>query len=118
MAQKHLIRLVKRRLHRFELVQNIDALLGDPLHRPNPHLAYRDLKRNGWSLIEVSEDRIDMTLYAIESKDVATPPEDLRDKLSKLFKVERFRMQKGAAELQHEEDGDYLTWSRQEMAFR
>lgn len=100
------------------LVKNIGALLSDPLHRPNPHLAYQELSRNGYSLIEVGEEQLDMTLYSIASDDIATAPEKLSKELDRLFRVERFRTRAGSAELEREIDGEYRTWSRQELAFR
>ncbi len=100
------------------LVQNIGALLRDPLHRPNPHLAYQDLSRNGCSVVEVGEEQVDLTLYALDSAVVATPPAELSKQLSKLFAVERFRTRAGSAELEREVDGEYRTWSRKELAFK
>jgi alkaline phosphatase D len=99
------------------LVQNVDALLADPLHRPNPHLAYRKLDRNGYSLVEVSEEAVAMTIHSIATKHVATAPRDLSAGLDELFETERFRTRAGSAELEWESDGEFLTWSREKMAF-
>jgi alkaline phosphatase D len=100
------------------LVQNIGALLADPLHRPNPHLAYQELGRNGYSLIEVNEEQVAMTLYSIATEVVATPPEELSEPLDELFEQVRFRTRAGSAELEREVDGEFLTWSREKMAFQ
>jgi len=100
------------------LVQNVGLLLADQKNRPNPHLAYQELGDNGYSLIEVGADEVRMSVFRIPAKFVATPPSKLKVKLNALFTEDRFRMPNGAAELEQEIDGKYLTWSRQELAFQ
>jgi alkaline phosphatase D len=101
-----------------QLVQLLPALLTDSDRRPNPHLAFQELARNGYSLIEVGADDITMTINTIATKDVATAPEKLKAKLDDLFVSERFRTRSGGAELEREVNGEFLTWSRQEMQFK
>jgi len=100
------------------LVQNVGLLLADQKNRPNPHLAYQSLGDNGFSLVEVGADEVQMSVFRIPAKLVATPPSKLKGKLDDLFTVDRFRMPNGAAELEQEIDGKFLTWSRQELDFQ
>lgn len=100
------------------LAANIDALLADPNTKPNPHLAYRALSDNGYSVVEVGAKEVQMSVYRIATKHVATPPSKLKGKLDDLFDVELFRTRAGTAELEKQIDGEYLTWSREELAFK
>jgi alkaline phosphatase D len=99
------------------LVQNIGALLADDVNRPNPHLAYQELGRHGYSLIEVGREELSMTLYSISSEDVRTAPDRLDGALDDHFQIERFRTRAGSADLEHERDGEFRTWSIEEMDF-
>lgn len=99
------------------LVQNIGALLKDRVNRPNPHLAFQELGRHGYSVIDVHSDELAMTLYSISPDDVRTPPEDLEDALDDRFEVVRMRTRADTAELEQEIEGEFRTWSIEEMAF-
>ncbi|RYZ06459.1 MAG: alkaline phosphatase [Myxococcales bacterium] len=100
------------------LAQNIELFLGNTTLRPNPHLAYQDLARNGYSVLEVGPRDILMTVHSLASKYVATAPKALRQELDDLFETETFRTRKDSAELEREENGEFLTWSRAEMSFQ
>jgi alkaline phosphatase D len=99
------------------LVQLVPSLLKDKQLRPNPHLAFQELESNGYSLIEVGPNDTVMTVQTIASSHVATAPDKLKKKLEDLFDSTRFRTRKGSAELEQEIDGEFLTWSRKDMAF-
>ena len=99
------------------LVQNIDSLLANKVNRPNPHLAFQELRRNGYSIIEVGAEELTMALHTISSADVATPPEEIESELDDLFEITRFRTRAGSADLEREEGDAYLTWSMDEMEF-
>lgn len=100
------------------LAQNIELLLANPLERPNPHLAYLDLARNGYSIVEVGPRDVTMKVFSIATKSVATPPSKLEADLDDLFETELFRTRKDSAELEQQVNGEYLTWSRAEMQFQ
>ncbi len=101
------------------LVALVPQLLRDPDLRPNPHLAFQELQSNGYSVIEVSEDEVMMTLRTIASKHVATAPQRLKGDLDDLFSSTRFRTRAGTAELEQEQpDGEFAIWSRKEVAFQ
>lgn len=99
------------------LVANIDALLADKDAKPNPHLAYQALDDNGYSIVEVGAKDTQLTVYRISTKDVATAPKKLKGELDDHFTVEQFRTRLNSAELEKEVDGEFLTWSRQELDF-
>jgi len=99
------------------LVALVPSLLVDKELRPNPHLAYQQLKDNGYSMVEVGPDEVSMTVRTIASKHVATAPERVKGELDDSFTSTRFRTRGGSANLEREIDGEYLTWSIEEMAF-
>lgn len=99
------------------LVQSIGSLLADKVQRPNPHLAFQELKRNGYSLVDVSPNDVRLTLRTVDPRRVATAPAELDSDLDDLFERERFRVRSGSAQLEREIDGEYLTWSRENMEF-
>jgi alkaline phosphatase D len=100
------------------LVALVPTLLRNTDLRPNPHLAYQNLETNGYSIIEVGANDVLMTVQSIPTKYVALAPERLKHDLDALFTSTRFRTRSGSAELEQEVDGEYLTWSREEMAFK
>jgi alkaline phosphatase D len=100
------------------LVALVPTLLRNTELRPNPHLAYQNLETNGYSLIEVGPNDVLMTVQSIPTKYVATPPNRLKLELDDLFTSTHFRTRDGRAELEQELNGEYLTWSREEMAFK
>jgi alkaline phosphatase D len=100
------------------LVALVPTLLRNTDLRPNPHLAYQNLETNGYSLIEVGANDVLMTVQSIPTKYVATAPQRLKQELDDLFTSTHFRTRNGRAELEQEINGEYLTWSRKEMAFK
>lgn len=100
------------------LAQNIEILLGNSTLRPNPHLAFQDLASNGYSIVEVGPSDVLMTVRSLASKHVATPPSELRGDFDDLFDSETFRTRRDSAQLEWEQNGEFLTWSREEMAFK
>ncbi|HYQ18549.1 MAG TPA: alkaline phosphatase D family protein, partial [Polyangiaceae bacterium] len=67
------------------LVQNVGVLLTDDVRRPNPHLAFQELGKNGYSVIEVGPDDVILTVRTIDTAQVSTPPARLKKDLDDLF---------------------------------
>lgn len=99
------------------LVENVGLLLANTQRRPNPHLAFQELGRHGYSVVQVDEEQVAMTLYTISREDVATPLAGSKKELDDLFETEQFRTRAGSAELEREIDGEFKTWSMEEMGF-
>lgn len=99
------------------LAQGVGFLLADRGLRPNPHLAFQELGRNGYSVLEVGEAAVLMTLRTIATADVATPPQELRRELDELFDTQVLRAPAGSADLQRELSGEFRTWNMAEMSF-
>ncbi len=99
------------------LASSVGALLADTAGRTNPHLAYQELARNGYSLVEVNGAHLSATMYTLSPEDVATPPGELASSIDALMQTARFRVPAGSAELERELDGEFLRWSLEKMAF-
>jgi alkaline phosphatase D len=99
------------------LVLAVGTLLMNKEKRTNPHLAFQDLGHNGYSVVDVAEDELRMTLRTLAPGDVATAPEELEQELDELFGSETFRTRAGTADLEREVDGEFLTWNMEEMEF-
>jgi hypothetical protein len=100
------------------LIVLLPTLLADTELRPNPHLAFKELSSNGYSIVEVGADDVVMTLRTIATKDVATAPAKLKGELDDLFSSTRFRTRSGSSALEQDIDGEFLTWSIKDMAFQ
>lgn len=100
------------------LVQNIGALLADPVRRPNPHLAYQELERHGYSLVEVGPAEVTMRVKTIASEHVATPPQELSDELDDLFETVVLRTRADSKQLERQFNRAFLTWDMEQMAFK
>ncbi|HEY6080816.1 MAG TPA: alkaline phosphatase D family protein [Polyangiaceae bacterium] len=100
------------------LVQSVGTLLADSERRPNPHLAYQELARHGYSLVEVGADAVTMSVKTIASEQVATPPQQLSGELGDLFETVVFRARADRKQLERQFDGAFLTWDMEEMAYK
>lgn len=99
------------------LVQAVGALLMNKEKRTNPHLAFQDLGQNGYSIVDVAEDELRMTLRMLAPGDVATAADELEQELDELFGSETFRTRAGTADLEREVEGEFLTWNMEQMEF-
>lgn len=99
------------------LVQLVGELLSDKVRRPNPHLAFQELGRNGYSVIQAGGDELSMSLYMIDPADVAKPAAELDEDLDAVFSVERFRTRAGTKDLEREVEGEFRTWDLERMEF-
>jgi alkaline phosphatase D len=90
------------------LLQNADT-------RPNPHIGFLDLQRNGYALATAHADQLEVDLVTIDDAHVRTPPERLADPPVTLV---RFRVQSGTRDLEHLTGGEWRVWDRDAMAFR
>jgi hypothetical protein len=58
-----------------------------------------------------------MQLYLVSPDDVKTAPDELERPFDELFTSKLLRTQAGTADLQLEVEGEFRTWSIEEMAF-
>jgi alkaline phosphatase D len=94
------------------LASFVDRLLMDSETRPNPHIGYLDLKRNGFALVEAREDALHATLHLIDDALLPLKASQLPESLANLFEVVEFRVPEGAAELERLIDGNWRRWER------
>jgi alkaline phosphatase D len=100
------------------LARGIGELLQDRETAPNPHLAFAELGRNGYTSVEVTGSEIAITLSMLAPDVVSTPPEELDTELAQLFQLERFRVPNGAAQLERKLDAGFAVWDSEELSWR
>jgi alkaline phosphatase D len=94
------------------LASFVDRLLMDSETRPNPHIGYVDLRRNGFALVEAREDALLATLHLIDDALLPLKSAQLPGSLANLFEAVEFRVPAGAAELERLIDGNWRRWER------
>lgn len=90
----------------------VDRLLTDTETRPNPHIGYVDLRRNGFAVAEAREEALQATLYLIDDALLALKTEQLPGPLADSFEAVEFRVPAGEAELERLVDGSWRRWER------
>jgi len=95
----------------------VPTLLMDPDTRPNPHIGWLDLARNGYATVQVEADVLSMTAHAIDSKLVATPPNALDRPLDELFQDTEFRVPAGSRALEQKIKGTWKRWDPTSMTW-
>jgi alkaline phosphatase D len=90
----------------------VDRLLLDAETRPNPHIGYLDLRRNGFAVVEAREDALHATLHLIDDVLLPLKSADLPGPLASLFEAVAFRVPAGSAELERLIDGNWRRWER------
>jgi alkaline phosphatase D len=99
------------------LVAGVGSLLQDPESKPNPHLAYQDLGRNGCSLISVDAEAFEVEFLAIDPKDLRLAAGSFAGGLAARFSSERFRVRAGTKALEREIDGKFASWDVEAAAW-
>lgn len=91
----------------------VGALLGDPVARPNPHLAYMDLERNGVSVLHADGEALDVEFLMLAPELVATPSVPL-ETLQASVSSEHFRVRAETGDLERDIDGRTWRWNAAE----
>jgi alkaline phosphatase D len=97
-----------------ELVGN---LLTDEDTRPNPHLGWLELEKNGYAVVAASGDALLMTAYLIDDTLVARPSHELAAPLDALFERAEFRVKSGSRTLEQKLDGVWRRWDPESLAW-
>jgi alkaline phosphatase D len=95
------------------LVAGVGGLLQDPVTRPNPHLAFQELAKNGATIFEVDADSLRAELLMIASADLRLRASALPGPLAARFSTERFRVRSGQKTLEREQNGAFSRWDSQ-----
>jgi alkaline phosphatase D len=96
-------------------VSAVGSLLQDRDARPNPHLAFQDLERNGCSVIEVTAEALHATFHMIAPEALEAPRSSFPAGLE--FTSERFRVRTDSRELERELEGVYFRWDSDQLAW-
>ncbi len=94
------------------IAQLLDQLLQDPDTRPNPHLGWLELEKNGYAVVTAGAAAFALTAYAIDDKLVALPAAGLSQPLDALVQAVQFRVADGSRELEQLQNGAWKRWDR------
>jgi alkaline phosphatase D len=98
------------------LASLVGPLLQNPDKRPNPHIGFLDLQRNGYALATAYAERLEVELVTMDDTRLRTPPvEGASDPAVVLL---QFRVQTGTRELEQRISGEWRTWDRDAMAWQ
>lgn len=92
------------------LIAGVGSLLQDPIARPNPHLAFQELAKNGCTVVEVDGQALRAELLMIAASDVRLPAKNLPGSLASRFTSQRLRVRSGSKTLERELNGTFSRW--------
>jgi len=95
----------------------VGQLLTDDDTRPNPHIGWLELAKNGYATVRVDIDVLSMTAHTIDPKLVATPPKELGRPLDDLFESVEFRVPTGSRALEQKIRGVWKRWDPASMTW-
>jgi alkaline phosphatase D len=87
----------------------IGSLLTDPVRKPNPHLAFHELERNGITVMEVDAESLRAELLSLPPSVIAVPPSQVGDRWSLESRSDHFRVTAGG-ELERDFQGRAWRW--------
>jgi alkaline phosphatase D len=95
----------------------VGNLLTDDDTRPNPHIGWLELAKNGYAVVEVEKDLLSLVAYTIPSELVATPASKLGRPVVDLFAKTEFRVPSGSRALEGLIDGSWRRWDPESMTW-
>jgi alkaline phosphatase D len=95
----------------------LPTLLTDDDTRPNPHLGWLELQKNGYATVRVEPAVLSLTAHTIDSKHVATPPNQLARPLAELFGSIELRVPKGSRALERKLGDTWKRWDPESMTW-
>jgi alkaline phosphatase D len=94
----------------------VGPLLQSPDTRPNPHIGFLDLERNGYALATAGAEELAVALVTMDDARLRTPLSGASaDPPVTLFE---FRVQSGTRDLEHLIGGEWRVWDRDALAFQ
>jgi alkaline phosphatase D len=95
----------------------VGNLLTDQTTRPNPHIGWLELERNGYAVVKAGADTLEATTYSIDAALVLEQPGALGKPLSDVFQATRFRVVAGSRDLEQRLAGSWKRWDRDSMSW-
>jgi alkaline phosphatase D len=93
----------------------IDTLLQHPEAKPNPHMGWFDLQRNGYAVARAGADELSVEIFAVSDGFVSAPPAGVQG--INLFTPVPFRVRTGTRDLEQWIQGEYRTWDRDTLSW-
>jgi alkaline phosphatase D len=88
----------------------VGSLLVDPARRPNPHLAFQELERNGVTVLEVDGQMLRAELLSLPADIVATKPDAVGEAWLLHSRSDRFQVRASTGELERDIQGRVWRW--------
>lgn len=88
----------------------VGGLLADPVSKPNPHLAFQELERNGVTVMRADGEALRAELLLLPSELVTSPPEQAGPSWQELTSSEEFRVNAATGELERDVQGRVWRW--------
>jgi alkaline phosphatase D len=98
------------------LASLVGPLLQSPDTRPNPHIGFLDLQRNGYALVTASADELDVDLVTMADANMRLRPAQLAADLPVI--PIQFRVRAGTRDLEHLVAGEWRVWDRDALAWQ
>jgi alkaline phosphatase D len=96
----------------------VGPLLQSPDTRPNPHIGWLDLQKNGYAMVTASADELAVDLWTMSDGHTRTPPAQLAAELERLVVPVRFRVRSGTRDLEQFLSGEWRVWDRDAQAWQ
>jgi alkaline phosphatase D len=97
------------------LASLVGPLLRNTETRPNPHIGYLDLERNGYALVTAQAETLDVTLVTMDDGRLRTPPGNVET--DPPVTLVPFRVRSKTRDLEHLIAGEWRVWDRDALAF-
>ncbi|HEX6277657.1 MAG TPA: alkaline phosphatase D family protein [Polyangiaceae bacterium] len=90
------------------LARAVEVLLVDPEARPNPHMAFLDVRSNGYALVAAGPEMLDVSLVMLD--DAFLKRRELSGAFESHFVTANFRVRSASRELEQRIDGAWRRW--------
>jgi hypothetical protein len=97
------------------LARAVEGLLVDPEARPNPHIGWLDVRKNGYAVVTAAEENLEVSAFTLHDSFVRKPPSELSGSFESHFEHFEFRVPAGSRNLEHHVDGSWHRWDMATM---
>ncbi len=96
----------------------VGPLLQSPDTRPNPHIGWLDLQKNGYALVTAAANELTVDLCTMDDGHARTPPPQLSVGVERLVTTVPFRVRAGSRDLEQLIAGEWRVWDRDAQAWQ
>jgi len=89
--------------------------LTDTDARPNPHIGWLDVRKNGYALFTAGPDALEATLVTLHDSFLAKRASELEGAFESHFETFSFRVPAGSRDLERNVSGSWQRWDLEQM---